>query len=148
MPVNSLAWSPDSAMFVSGSLDKNAIVWDAAACTPVHFLQGHEGFLKGVAWDPIGSYVATLSDDQNVHLWATKDWTPVDTIAAVLAHMSGNLLFCRCAGVAAGRCAGPVEGNLAALQMLLSAHRDCTPCATSHLTLGHAGLSALHVRLS
>ena len=140
MPVNSLAWSPDSTLFVSGSLDKHAIVWDAATCTAVHWLQGHEGFLKGVAWDPVGSYVATMAEDQNVHIWATRDWTPVDSIAAPLTHMSSNLMFCRCGHLTCAVLAcnkhSPAHDRTVAVVTAgqLACRCLCAECSTSSIT--------------
>ena len=37
-------------------------------------LQGHSGLVKGVAWDPIGKYLASQSDDRTVRVWRTYDW--------------------------------------------------------------------------
>ena len=35
---------------------------------------GHESFVKGVAWDPIGTYLASQSDDKSVIVWRCEDW--------------------------------------------------------------------------
>jgi len=35
---------------------------------------GHESFVKGVAWDPIGTYLASQSDDKSVVVWRCEDW--------------------------------------------------------------------------
>ena len=32
-------------------------------------LEGHESYVKGVAWDPVGKYLASQSDDRSVHVW-------------------------------------------------------------------------------
>jgi len=36
----SVAWSPDSSMLVSGSIDTNMVVWDAAAGEKKDFVKG------------------------------------------------------------------------------------------------------------
>ncbi|XP_020260326.1 protein HIRA isoform X2 [Asparagus officinalis] len=42
-------------------------------CTAV--LRGHTSLVKGVAWDPIGSFIASQSDDKSVIIWRTSDWS-------------------------------------------------------------------------
>ena len=38
-------------------------------------LSAHASFVKGVAWDPIGSFLASQSDDKSVIVWRTGSWT-------------------------------------------------------------------------
>jgi protein HIRA/HIR1 len=40
----------------------------------VAVLKGHSGLVKGVAWDPVGKYVASQSDDKTLRIWRTADW--------------------------------------------------------------------------
>lgn len=40
----------------------------------VTVLRGHTGMIKGVTWDPVGSYLASQSDDKTVRVWRTYDW--------------------------------------------------------------------------
>lgn len=37
-------------------------------------LDNHQGFVKGVSWDPVGEFLATQSDDRSVKIWRTTDW--------------------------------------------------------------------------
>lgn len=37
-------------------------------------LRGHRGLVKGVAWDPVGRYVASQADDRTLVVWRTSDW--------------------------------------------------------------------------
>ena len=37
-------------------------------------LDQHQGFVKGVCWDPVGEFLATSSDDRTVKIWRTTDW--------------------------------------------------------------------------
>ena len=48
------------------SLDNLIIIWDPAKGHKVYTLEGHTSFVKGVAWDPIGKYLASQSDDKTV----------------------------------------------------------------------------------
>jgi protein HIRA/HIR1 len=54
-----LAWSPDDAQVATASLDNRVIIWDAASGKQLHTISAHCGPVKGVAWDPVGTYLAT-----------------------------------------------------------------------------------------
>lgn len=46
-------------------------------CKPLERLRKldqHQGFVKGVCWDPVGEFLATQSDDRTVKIWRTTDW--------------------------------------------------------------------------
>lgn len=87
LDVVDLAWSPDDAYLVSCSLDSATpiIVWkltDLASSsnksmigTPFKILgqTEHTSTVKGVAFDPAGSYFASSGDDPAVCIWRTHD---------------------------------------------------------------------------
>ena len=56
-------------------LDNTVHIWNMTSdiCTAV--LRGHTSLVKGVAWDPIGSFMASQSDDKSVIIWRTGDWS-------------------------------------------------------------------------
>jgi WD40 repeat protein len=65
-----MSWSPDGTQIASASLDNSIIVWDVAKfgiifgfpfddSEFIKKLEGHTGFVKGVAWDPIGRFLAS-----------------------------------------------------------------------------------------
>ncbi|KAJ0241652.1 Protein HIRA [Hirschfeldia incana] len=62
-------------MLASGSLDNTVHIWNmrTGICTTV--LRGHLSLVKGVTWDPIGSFLASQSDDKTVIIWRTSDWS-------------------------------------------------------------------------
>lgn len=43
-------------------------------------LIGHSGFVKGVAWDPMGKYLASQSDDKTLKIWSVSNWACIKTI--------------------------------------------------------------------
>ncbi|MBI5079749.1 MAG: WD40 repeat domain-containing protein [Chloroflexi bacterium] len=89
--VRSIAWSPDSTYFVSGSSDKMIRVWKAnngeAFLTPP---QRHQGAVSSVAWSLNGKWFASGSLDRSVILWdvATGEilgQTPIEHQSNVLS---------------------------------------------------------------
>lgn len=62
--VYDLSWSPNSNFLLSGSVDNTAIVWDVQKGKSQTILSDHKGFVQGVGWDPLNSYLATLCTDR------------------------------------------------------------------------------------
>ncbi|XP_024013516.1 protein HIRA isoform X2 [Eutrema salsugineum] len=62
-------------MLASGSLDNTVHIWNmrSGICTTV--LRAHLSLVKGVTWDPIGTFIASQSDDKTVIIWRTSDWS-------------------------------------------------------------------------
>ena len=88
LDVVDLAWSPDDAYLVSCSLDSATpiIVWKltdlqnnyakkSMIATPFKILGAsvHTSTVKGVAFDPAGSYFCSSGDDPAVCIWRTHD---------------------------------------------------------------------------
>ena len=48
---------------------------DAFRSERLRKLDLHQGFVKGVCWDPVGEFLATQSDDRSVKIWKTSDWS-------------------------------------------------------------------------
>ncbi|WWD19490.1 hypothetical protein CI109_103951 [Kwoniella shandongensis] len=76
-----LAWSRDDSMLASVGLDSKVWIWDGYSFERLRKLDLHQGFVKGVCWDPVGNFLATQSDDKTVKIWNTEDWTCVQTIS-------------------------------------------------------------------
>lgn len=89
LDVVDLAWAPDDSYLVSCSLDSATpiIVWkpktasssssSSMICNPFKILgeKIHTSTVKGVTFDPAGSYVASSGDDPAVCIWrAHDDW--------------------------------------------------------------------------
>ncbi|XP_050209720.1 protein HIRA isoform X2 [Mercurialis annua] len=62
-------------------------------CTAV--LRGHSSLVKGVAWDPIGSFIASQSDDKTVIIWRTNDWSLAHRTDGHWAKSLGSTFFRR-----------------------------------------------------
>ncbi|KAG5452202.1 Protein hira [Clonorchis sinensis] len=78
-----LAWSHDGYKLASAGVDNNILVWcrqstsGAPGSGPfvmLATLHGNQGFIKGVAWDPIGRYLVSQGDEISVKVWRTADW--------------------------------------------------------------------------
>lgn len=83
--VYDLCWSSDSSHVITGSVDNSAIVWDVqrgmyrsvytytvyhlhlTLGQQVNVLKDSRQYVQGVAWDPLGKVVVTLSNDRFVH---------------------------------------------------------------------------------
>jgi WD40 repeat protein len=77
--VNSIAWSPDSKMLISGALDTTARVWDVEKGTEIKTLTGFHGSVMKAAWSPDGKYVVTVSAEptDNLRIWDATTWTVI-----------------------------------------------------------------------
>ncbi|KAK8853078.1 hypothetical protein IAR55_003779 [Kwoniella newhampshirensis] len=76
-----LAWSRDDSMLASVGLDSKVWIWDGYSFERLRKLDLHQGFVKGVCWDPVGNFLATQSDDKTVKVWNTEDWTCVQSVS-------------------------------------------------------------------
>ncbi|KAK9111331.1 hypothetical protein Scep_018850 [Stephania cephalantha] len=67
-----LQWSTDGAFLISGSVDNSCIIWDMNKGSVHQILDGHSHYVQGVAWDPLGQYVASLSSDRTCRIYLNK----------------------------------------------------------------------------
>ncbi|KAK7967504.1 WD repeat-containing protein [Apiospora aurea] len=67
-----LAWSPDAAYFIIGSMDNVARIYNAATGSLVRQIAEHSHYVQGVTWDPLNEYIATQSSDRSVHIYSLK----------------------------------------------------------------------------
>lgn len=114
-----LAWSPDDSLLASVGLDSTIIVWCTRTFRMVAKIEGHQGFVKGVCWDPVGEFLATQvglrlrsspaghltdlttsapvlqSDDKTVKIWRTSDWGLDKTVSEPFKSSPGSTFFRR-----------------------------------------------------
>src|SRR5262249_2922650 len=77
-PVYSVAWGrglDDRPWVVSSGEDGAIRVWDAETGTATRVLAGHTGGVRGLAFSPDGSRLASLSYDKTLRLWDAEDGT-------------------------------------------------------------------------
>ena len=58
-------------------------------------LDQHQGFVKGVCWDPVGEFLATQSDDKSVKIWRTTDWELEAEVRKPFEDSPGSTFFRR-----------------------------------------------------
>ena len=68
-PIWAVAFSPDGARVLTGSIDNAARLWDAPTGKTVATLEGHTGPVTAVAFSPDSTFVLTGSVDKTVRLW-------------------------------------------------------------------------------
>jgi WD40 repeat protein len=70
--VNSVAFSPDGKLIVSGSDDNTVRLWDIKGNRVAQPFQGHEDSVNSVAFSPDGKLIVSGSGDKTVRLWDIK----------------------------------------------------------------------------
>ncbi|KAE8681353.1 hypothetical protein F3Y22_tig00111330pilonHSYRG00281 [Hibiscus syriacus] len=77
-----LNWSSDDSILASGSLDNTVHIWNMSNGICTALLRGHSSLVKGVAWDPIGSFIATginvFQAAWMITLWPFHNYHPCD----------------------------------------------------------------------
>lgn len=99
-----LAWTPRSLYGADSHLVCPARLADKSsqANSPaliflerLHKLEQHQGFVKGVCWDPVGEFLATQSDDRSVKIWRTIDWKLEAEVRKPFEDSPGSTFFRR-----------------------------------------------------
>lgn len=67
--MNSLDFSPDDSLIVSGSTDNMVRVWDANSAALLKELTGHSSQIYGVCFSPNGEYIASGANEGSIHIW-------------------------------------------------------------------------------
>lgn len=110
--VTDLAFSPGDRYLASVGLDSKVLIWNGGNLELLRKLDQHQGFVKGVCWDPVGQYLATQvssngrllqdrllillqSDDKSVMIWNTTDWSLETTITQPFEKSPGSTFFRR-----------------------------------------------------
>lgn len=67
--VLSIAFTSDSKLMASGSVDKTIVLWDPATGTQLRTLKGHTGTVGSVAISPDDKQLASGSADNTIKIW-------------------------------------------------------------------------------
>ena len=84
-----VAWSPDSRLLATASVDNTVVVWDTTKPPKnalVARLEKHKNFVQGVAFSPDGRYLASQSSDQTVRVYRIGSLTskrPFEPVATL-----------------------------------------------------------------
>lgn len=70
--IESIAFSPDGRLAVSGGWDKSLVLWDVDTGREVRRFSGHSDSVSSVAFSPDGGYVLSGSWDRTLRLWDVK----------------------------------------------------------------------------
>jgi WD40 repeat protein len=84
---NSLAWTPDSTRLLSAGDHRDPTIRECDTLTwqqVGHPWEGHIGFIHAIAIHPVGTLVASASDDNRVRLWRLSDRRTI----AIFKHSS------------------------------------------------------------
>ncbi len=58
----------------------------------IRTLQGHDGYVVSVAWDPVGKYIASLSsEDKKLIIWRTAGFQKETSVTCAELSKSNNL---------------------------------------------------------
>ena len=77
--VYSLAFSPDSSHFVTGSEDGSISLWNKETANLLSTLPGHLDVVVSLVYSPDGKIFASASLDGTIRLWGTVDGLPKRT---------------------------------------------------------------------
>ncbi|TRY88188.1 hypothetical protein DNTS_026888 [Danionella cerebrum] len=71
--VYDISWTSDGNYMVSGSVDNTAIMWDVNKGQKMTIFNDHKSYVQGVAWDPLGQYISTLSCDRVMRVYSAHN---------------------------------------------------------------------------
>jgi len=70
--INSVAFSPDGKLVLSGSNDNTLRLWDAETGQEIRTFSGNSNWVNSVAFNPSAKQILTGSDDSTMKLWDTE----------------------------------------------------------------------------
>jgi WD40 repeat protein len=108
-PVSGVAFSPDSRLLVSESIDGSMNLWNTDNGSLARTLQRFEGSVSKLAFSPDWQLLAGSSTDRTVKLWRLSDGSPDRTLEGQADRLEGVVTFSRDGRLLA---AGSGDGSL------------------------------------
>ncbi|BGP26338.1 chromatin assembly factor 1 subunit B [Rhodotorula toruloides] len=68
-----LAWSPSGDRLLAGSVDHTATLYSLDTFSAIARIAEHTNYVQGVAWDPLGRFVATQSSDRSMRVYELRE---------------------------------------------------------------------------
>lgn len=83
LDVSEVAWGTGEKrkLLASSSFDGTIAIWDVERGHAFHIISDHHSIIKGIAWDPLGQYLASQADTEGIFIWRTSDWKCVKQIS-------------------------------------------------------------------
>jgi WD40 repeat protein/serine/threonine protein kinase len=75
--INTLAFSPDAGLVVSGCEDGTLRIWDLTTGQEIRKLRGHYLDVHSVSFSPDGKLLASAGMKRVVKVWNTRSWEPL-----------------------------------------------------------------------
>lgn len=70
LEIYDISWSPDSRFILAACMNNTSKVYDVVAELKVCDMNSHAHYVQGAVWDPKNKFVATLSADRSMHMYA------------------------------------------------------------------------------
>eukprot|EP00936_MAST-01D_sp_MAST-1D-sp1_P002073 g2073.t1 len=86
--IRSCDWSRCGKFLAAASFDATVAIWERSGATfeLIATLEGHENEVKGVAWNPAGTLIATCSRDKSVWLWDSDPDNDFECVSVMHGH--------------------------------------------------------------
>jgi chromatin assembly factor 1 subunit B len=68
--ITHLSWSPEGSQIACSLQREMSIIFDVLSGRPIQRLDGHNGRVHGIAWDPLNEFIASHSSDRSVRIYS------------------------------------------------------------------------------
>lgn len=92
LDVSEVAWGTQdrARLLASCSLDGTIVIWDIQRGQAQHTINSGHVLLKGLAWDPLGQYLATQAEGDGVFIYRTSDWKCIQRVSQPFEEFVGS----------------------------------------------------------